>query len=96
MIPRYARKAAYLLTLCLLSTGPLSAQYFRQSNYWKTQRREISLGFGLSNFLGELGGRDQIGSPFVWDLELSQTRPALHIDYRYYLARKMAMRARLT
>lgn len=93
---RYSRKAAYLLTLSLLVAGPLNAQYFRQSNYWKTQRREISLGFGLSNFLGELGGRDQIGSPFVWDLELSQTRPALHVDYRYYVARKMALRTRLT
>lgn len=54
------------------------------------------MGFGISNFLGELGGRNQIGSPFLWDLELSQTRPALHVDYRYYVAQKMAIRARAT
>lgn len=80
----------------LLVSGEVGAQYFRQSSYWKTHRKEISLGFGLSNFLGELGGRNQIGSPFVWDLELSQTRPAAHVDYRYYVARKMALRTRLT
>lgn len=90
------RRAAFLLVSCLCLFGPASAQYFRQSSYWKTQRKEISVGFGLSNFLGELGGRNQVGSPFVWDLEVSQTRPALHVDYRYYVAQKMAVRARAT
>lgn len=74
----------------------MSAQYFRQSSYWKTHRQELEFGFGVSNFLGELGGRNQIGSPFVWDLELSKTRPAASIGYRYYIARKMALRGRLT
>jgi len=97
MKERYSRLSHLLFALLsLLAVGPLSAQYFRQSSYWKTQRQEISLGFGISNFLGELGGRNQIGSPFVWDLELSQTRPAAHLDYRYYVAQKMAIRARLT
>jgi hypothetical protein len=77
-------------------TGPLAAQYFRQSSYWKTQRRELDFGLGISNFLGELGGRNQIGSPFLWDLELSQTRPAVSLGYRYYLARQQAICGRLT
>ncbi len=80
---------------CLLA-APLSAQYFRQSSYWKTARKEVTFGFGISNFLGELGGRNQIGSPFVWDLELSQTRPAVSISYRYYVAQKQAFRLGLT
>ncbi|MBL0128720.1 MAG: hypothetical protein IPP83_14955 [Flavobacteriales bacterium] len=84
------------LALGLLAIGPVSAQYFRQSNYWKTHRQEVEFGLGISNFLGELGGRNQIGSPFVWDLELSQTRPAASFGYRYYLARKQALRLRLT
>lgn len=74
----------------------MSAQYFRQSSYWKTHRQELEFGIGISNFLGELGGRNQIGSPFVWDLEMSQTRPAASFGYRYYIARKMAFRGRLT
>lgn len=87
-----------LLTVLLggLASSSVSAQYFRQSSYWKTHRQEIEFGFGVSNFLGELGGRNQIGSPFVWDLELSKTRPAASFGYRYYIARKMAFRGRLT
>jgi hypothetical protein len=82
--------------LGVLGWGPVAAQYFRQSSYWKTHRKEVEFGFGISNFLGELGGRNQIGSPFLWDLELSKTRPAVSLGYRYYLARKVALRGRLT
>ncbi len=73
-------------------SSTLNAQYFRSSSYWKTHRKELSLGLGISNFLGELGGRDQIGSPFVWDLEFSQTKPAISMGYRYYLAKRVALR----
>ncbi|MCB0770702.1 MAG: hypothetical protein KDC00_09880 [Flavobacteriales bacterium] len=97
MLKRYS---SFLLVLFVLGLGlcalPAHGQYFRQSSYWKTHRQELSFGFGVSNFLGELGGRNQIGSPFVWDLELSKTRPAAHIDFRYFLARKMALRTRFT
>ncbi|MBS1548050.1 MAG: hypothetical protein JSU02_11875, partial [Bacteroidetes bacterium] len=58
-----------VLLAALALPSVLNAQYFRDSNYWKTHRKEISVGLGISNFLGELGGRNQIGSPFIWDLE---------------------------
>lgn len=91
-------KSRLLLFVLLGSLGitEAAAQYFRQSSYWKTHRREVTGGFGISNFLGELGGRNQIGSPFVWDLELSQTRPAVSLGYRYFLARKVALRGAFT
>lgn len=97
MLKRYPRffLVVFILGLTLVAI-PSYGQYFRQSSYWKTHRKEISFGFGISNFLGELGGRNQIGSPFIWDLEVSKTRPAAHIDYRYFVARKMALRGRLT
>ncbi|MBK8228942.1 MAG: hypothetical protein IPK70_17425 [Flavobacteriales bacterium] len=41
-------------------------------------------------------GRNQIGSPFLWDLEYTQTRPAASLAYRYYLARQQALRMRFT
>jgi hypothetical protein len=81
---------AFLAGIGLSST--VNAQYFRNSSYWKTHRSEISVGLGITNFLGELGGRDQIGSPFVWDLEFSQTKPALSLGYRYYLAKRLSLR----
>jgi hypothetical protein len=79
-----------LAGVCLSSA--LHAQYFRDSNYWKTHRQELSVGLGISNFLGELGGRNQIGSPFVWDLEFSLTKPAASFGYKYYLAKPLALR----
>ena len=83
----------FLVLLVLLGfSSTLNAQYFRSSSYWKTHRSEITLGLGISNFLGELGGRDQIGSPFVWDLEFSQTKPAISVGYRYYLAKQLSLR----
>ncbi len=80
------------LLACFGLSNVLNAQYFRNSSYWKTHRKEITVGIGVTNFLGELGGRDQIGSPFVWDLEFSQTKPALSLGYRYYLAKAVSMR----
>lgn len=74
-----------------LSTAA-SAQYFRDSNYWKTHRNELTVGLGVSNFLGELGGRDQIGSPFIWDLEISMTKPAFSFGYRYFMGKQWALR----
>ena len=90
------RRYILLFLLGLTAAGTVSAQYFRQSSYWKTHRKEVEFGFGISNFLGELGGRNQIGSPFLWDLELSKTRPAVSVGYRYYLAQKVALRGRAT
>jgi hypothetical protein len=96
-MPIFPKRTSLLIVLLVcLGTGPLTAQYFRQSSYWKTNRRELDFGIGIANFLGELGGRNQIGSPFVWDLELSQTRPAASFGYRYFVARQQALVARLS
>ena len=80
----------------VLLSSSASAQYFRSSNYWKTHRNEVVFSFGISNFLGELGGRNQIGTDFIWDLEISQTKPALGIAWHYYLAQKVAMKMNLS
>jgi hypothetical protein len=96
-MPKPLRSSLFVLVLCVgAGINELSAQYFRQSTYWKTHRREITGSLGISNFLGELGGRNQIGSPFIWDLEISQTRPAAGLSYRYFLSRKTALRGAFT
>jgi hypothetical protein len=92
MLRTPTRSVLLIALLACIYADNASAQYFRQSSYWKTHRQELSFGFGISNFLGELGGRNEIGAPFVWDLELSQTRPAASFSYRYHIARKQALR----
>ena len=98
--PEVRSKLTTLSLLVLLAgfglSSTLNAQYFRHSDYWKTHRQEITAGLGVTNFLGELGGRDRIGSPFLWDLEFSQTKPALSFGYRYYLAQLFSIRANAT
>lgn len=85
--------------VCLLILLPFhaDAQYFgARSTYWKNQRHTISFGIGAANFLGELGGRDQVGSDFIWDLEISKTRPALMVNYRYQLGSRFFARAQFS
>lgn len=84
------------LSLALIAGAGVNAQYFRASEYWKTHRQEISLGVGITNFLGELGGRNATGSPFIWDLEFSETRPALSVGYQYYLLEHFSIRLAAT
>ena len=72
--------------------GSLSAQGFHSNTAWRTKRVELTGGIGASNFLGDLGGRDRVGSNFVWDLEWVKTRYVAHFTYQYYLAEKIAIR----
>ncbi len=95
-VTRQFRPTVLLVLSLLFSTVNVSGQFFRNSDYWKTHRTELTVGLGISNFLGELGGRDRVGAPFLWDLEFSQTKPALNFGVRYFLAERFSMRGGLT
>jgi len=53
---------------------------------WKAYRIEYIAGLGVTNFLGELGGANRVGTHAFRDLEFSMTRPAAMIGYRYKLS----------
>ncbi len=62
------------------------AQNFIRPNEWKKYRREIYAGVGAANFLGDLGGLDQVGSHYSpVDVEFTETRTAFTLGYRYKL-----------
>ncbi len=69
-----------ILTLALLPV-------FSHAQKWKRQRVEYSFGLGATNFLGDLGGRNQEGTNFVQDFELKATRYAASLGYRYQIGR---------
>ncbi len=69
---------------------------FSHAQKWKRQRVEYCFGLGASNFLGDLGGRDQIGTNFVQDFELKATRYAAEIGYRYQLGRDFYVKGNLS
>lgn len=75
---------------------PTYAQFFGgRPNYWKSNRHSLGFGAGAANFLGELGGRDQIGSDFIYDLNWSETRPMLQALYRYQVSSRLFAKTQL-
>lgn len=79
------------LTFLLFSTiflQNLSAQSFSRANDWKKYRKEVIIQAGVSEFLGDLGGRNEIGKDYSpVDMEFSLTRPAVSLAYRYKFAK---------
>src|SRR5688572_2991691 len=57
--------------------------FFAHSQRNKKYKWEACLGIGATNFLGELGGANQIGTNGVKDLEFSLTKPGLSLNARY-------------
>lgn len=62
------------------------------SQQWKKTRKEVLLGTGAANLLGDLGGADQIGTHFMKDLEISLTRPVVAAGYRYKISPTIAVK----
>ena len=73
--------------LIILIFTILISYSFSSAQKWKRQRVEYSFGIGATNFLGDLGGRDQVGSDFIQDFEWAATRYAAGIGYRYQFAK---------
>jgi hypothetical protein len=74
------KKVVFFVLLIGLSIPALQAQ--RKKTRF-LDRCETVYGIGFSNFLGELGGRDAIGTNGIKDLEFILTRPSLHLGLRY-------------
>jgi hypothetical protein len=77
-----------ILTILLLPV-------FSQAQKWKRQRVEYSFGLGATNFLGDLGGRNEVGTDFIMDFELKSTRYAASLGYRYQIGRDWYLKANL-
>ena len=77
-----------ILTILLLPV-------FSQAQKWKRQRKEYSFGLGATNFLGDLGGRNQQGTDFIMDFEIKATRYAAALGYRYQIGRDWYVKANL-
>jgi hypothetical protein len=79
-------KRVLLVVILIL---PLLASAQRNKRY----RWEAGIDVGASNFLGDLGGANRIGTHFVRDLELALTRPSIGIHMRYRKDRFFGYRA---
>ena len=63
---------------------------------WKSTRLEFMAGGCASGFLGDLGGQDAPGKPFVFDYEPVTTRYAFSAGARYFLREYHALRGYFT
>ncbi len=80
------------LVLFLLIVAPLFVSAQRNNNY----KWEACLGLGAANFLGDLGGADQIGTNGIKDLEYILTKPSISAAARYRKARYWGYRIGFT
>jgi hypothetical protein len=62
---------------------------------WQKNRYEVVYSLGATNFLGELGGADRIGTNGLRDLEFPATRPVIGLGYRYKFSRTTAVKGNL-
>ncbi|HYG52744.1 MAG TPA: hypothetical protein VD905_17660 [Flavobacteriales bacterium] len=88
-------KRIILLTCLFLLNVSLWGQSFFSPGAWKHFRKEFQFGLGASNFLGDLGGRDAIGTNFLRDWEISQTRYVARLSYGYYLGQNWLYRSQV-
>lgn len=63
---------------------------------WPFLRHEVYGGLGAANFLGELGGANQIGTNGLKDLEFSLTKPTVMIGYRFVSSPTFAFKSTFT
>lgn len=70
--------------------------HFVEAQRWKQYRRQVIGGVGVTNFLGDLGGGNDIGRDGPADLDIPATRPSLFIGYRYQLNSFLFLRTNLT
>lgn len=80
----------YFLTFCLVLTSLISfsqASNFNSKKNWKMNRKELMIQAGATQFLGDLGGRDQIGTDYsLVDIDFPSTSLNAAIGYRYRFA----------
>lgn len=90
---------ALLLIIPLLTSAQYKKSHYKRANNFSSSknkaRKEYVFGIGAANFLGELGGANQIGTNFVKDLEFSMTRPSAAIGMRYKFAKRFAVKGGL-
>jgi opacity protein-like surface antigen len=98
----HKRQVIFLIVLCfILCVGNVQAQIkgpkSRGGGFSSLARHKKYIeyigGIGAANFLGEVGGADQIGTNFLKDLNFSATRPSLQLAYRFKFEKRWAVKA---
>ncbi len=68
---------------------------FASAQRWKSIRYEACYGLGASNFLGDLGGANQVGTHYFKDLNWNETGYVASIALRYKLTEFLSLKGNL-
>ena len=80
------------IILCLIVIIPSLAEAQR----WKRQRYEWVTGLGATQFLGDVGGRNQIGSDWFFDMDAASTRYVANVGFRYAISQYVFVKTGLS
>ena len=70
---------------------------FNSQRNWTNNRKELRIGFGTTQFLGDLGGRNLKGTDYsLRDLNMKSTNLCAMVGYRYRFAKYFATTTSLT
>lgn len=83
-------------TKVLLLAVLLGAFFSADAQRWKRYRWETIYGIGVSNFLGELGGANQVGTNYMKDYDWKATRPTIMVGMRFKQTQQISHKANLT
>lgn len=64
----------------------LFVSHVSMSQSWRYLRHEVQFGLGASNFLGDLGGAEEIGTHGIKDLQVKPAKPTVTLGYKYALS----------
>lgn len=68
-----------------------------KSQSWRKSPYEVILGFGASNFFGDIGGTAAENNLFgLRDIRLRSSRPSIHGGFRYFLPDNFALRGNIS
>ena len=78
--PTYALFAVLLFTVSAIA----QSSHFNTQRNWSLNKKELLIGLGGTQFLGDLGGRDAIGTDYsLVDLDFPMTRYGGMLGFRY-------------
>lgn len=83
------------MRLFLVVITVLCFSFSGSAQRWNKYRYEGVLGIGATNFLGDLGGANQIGTNGLRDLELVLTRPSVSGGLRYRIYQHWSVKGTL-
>ena len=93
------KKIIFLTLFVLINSTELLGQFashFNTNSNWEANRREIFLAVGATQFMGDLGGRDRIGTQkSIIDWDWAAVRMGAGLGYRYRFKPKWATTTKL-